>query len=413
MPLKKLVLLLLMLPLASRAAIEILDAKSKEAVSSETYKASEGWHRSDSGLSTYGVAIEFSDTDFLKNVKMSGGAEIITTEEKLVLLLGSNNVVLKDAAGDEKATIRWTPDRTGIIYNRCRTKIFSFRLNKKDESIDFPLAIACELDKSPPRFTISVPEEIEWIDYSVTEVSGKGNRTRVFELPSGNLRSDIVGQFEFKNGDKNFVLPIAIKRLGEDKAKSKGLEFEKSLYIGSSSINYEAATEAFAAQSFLLKFKGLSGYFLNALRFNMQLKNTFNLSEDPKAINLTDIGLGVGYFKNWGGFDAGVVGQYRYLDYLHVSSGGRMQSSQLGVLLASSYRFGSNRVSGEVSMANFGSKVVQSHMNIAIGYAYLMTIRGFPTWLGAEYEMQTVTATDEAGNSRKFDDTSMLISFSF
>lgn len=411
---------------------EVLDLATNRPMNPTHYVARETWMQAESGMTVFGLVIEFMDPRFSEAGVTIQGGEIAappvppkTEPGKPVprpapnrrrFIAGSSRTVIRDASGQARVGIRWIPSRAGAFYQNCQTKIFSFRLDRQAmEQIGFPLAVSCELERNPPQFTISVPDGIEWLDYNLNEVQGKGERSRRFELPSGNLATEKVGFFTFRNGDRVFSFPITVKTLGEDESVGrKGLDFQKSLAVGMASLAY-GGDESVSSSGYLLKFSGLSGAFLKMMKFGVHFKNTFNLDDDPKAITMTDLGVSLGAYSDFGAkSSAGVYGQYRSLDYRHLESNGRLQSSQFGIGLMGHTKLGEqHKILANVSMANLGSKVVKSHLNAALGYSYRLVLGGVETWLGLEYEMQTVQGDSEEGASREFSDNNILVSFEF
>lgn len=396
--------------------VEVKDLLKGQVLPEAGYKAEEGWAPVGPGLSGFGLILDLPGAAFAnKGVRIEGG-ELSRAGEQMRFLIGSTEARIFDGEGVPLYEIRWVPNRKGVIYKDCQTKIFSFRLSQEAQALDFPLAVMCELDKNPPRFTISVLQDVQWMDYELNEMQGKGERNRLFALPSGNLASENVGNFNFVYKDKKHRIPVVVKTLSDQRSPSvsKGLGFSKTLGVGMSSLVY-TGDSSYSASSYLLKFSGWSDVFWSFLRFGVNLKNTFNMADDPKTINLMDLALNLGYVKDFGeNFGLGVYGQYRSLDYRHLESNARLQSSQMGFGVTLTYLLGKNsKFNADISMATLGSKVMQSHMDMVFGYAYRLSSGSTETWLGFQYEIQNAQGLTEAGASRQFGDSNMILTLEF
>ena len=397
---------------AASAKVQVFSADGKELANS-SYTASEAWNILSSEHKVYGVMLKLNDAAIYDQISEVEGGEISKDKSgNPALILGANKSLIKDTAGNILYTVQWTPDRKGIFVDRCKTNIFGLRLGTKAQNPEFPIGVSCNLEENPPRFTVSVPYEVEWVDYTLTEVAGKGERWREFDVPSGNLKDENVGSFTFRYQDKLYTLPVIVKILSEEIQKAQGasqkVQFDKTSGIGMMSSSYSGTTSA-SASSFVLKFSGLTENIFSKVRYGAGFKGSFVTGDDSKSISVMDLGFKLGYYADLSNdYVLGSYLQYRQFNFRHVESEAQVQSTQFGFGFESFYQIApKHKLYFDLNLATLGSKVLKSHTQISLAYKYQVMILGKEAWIGPFFETQSVSATSTDGTSR-FTETSMM-----
>lgn len=340
----------------------------------------------------------------------AAAAPVITEElvntpalaEEIKIVTGAAKTFIQDETGQVVYEIEWKPAQKVLFSRGCPEELFKLREVKK-LAVNFVMGVNCNLSVSPGLVTISLPQEARWNSANMVEVSGKGERYRTFEIPTGNLKGQASGAFRFKHQDQTFTFAVFVKKL-EEKASALSIGFDKTFYFGMAASTLASASASYGSSSFFYEFSGLTDFVWTYLKVGFGFYNSFSMGEDPAAVSSRDSKMTIGYYSNnKTGLNYGVWTGHRNFDVKQDLSSTKFQSSQFAFGADAIYAVNpKNTLIGKFEMASLGSKVVKSHMKISLNYKYKMTVGKTEYVWGGLFETQDMQLATAAGDSRKF-----------
>lgn len=329
------------------------------------------------------------------------------------LVTGSFTTIVKDKEGLDRLRIEWKPEKNVVISQNCPPELFRMQELQNTQTTQ-PIGFYCNFQRSPGLVTISLPQGGRWLSSSLIEISGKGERFRTFEVPVGNLKGEASGNMRMNIGGRSLNYAVFVKKLDE-KAENFFIPFEKTVAFGMISNSLATTSESFSSSSFFYEFNGLTDHIFKYFKIGLGFATSFAMSEDPKDISSRDSTVSFGYYSgNSSDLVWGVWMGHRNFDYKQDFSMTKFQSSQFGLGLNAKYTFSKlNTLIGYVEMANFGSKVVSSHMKFGLHYKRVLNFSKTRTTIGAMYEAQTMSVQTSTGDNRDLASSKMGLSLDF
>lgn len=333
--------------------------------------------------------------------------------DEVRIVTGAQKTLIQDATGKTIYEIEWLPQQKIIHARNCPAQLFSLKEVKGLVS-GFTIGVSCNFSVTPGLVTISVPKEVRWISTNLIEISGKGERFRTFEIPTGNLKGQASGAFRIKSSEQTLTYAVFVKKL-EDKASALSIGFDKTLSMGMSSSSLSSDTASYSSSSFYYEFSGLTDYIYTYFKLGFGFFNTFAMSEDVSLISSRDSKVTLGYYSNnKSGFNYGIWLGHRNFDVKQDISSTKFQSSQFGFGGDVIYVINpANVVVGHFEMASLGSKVVKSHMKIGGTYKRRFIFGKTELNIGGLFQMQDMQMATAAGDSRKYGLTKFGVSLDF
>lgn len=322
--------------------------------------------------------------------------------DEIRIVTGAGKTYIQDEAGQVAYEIEWKPAQKTLMSRGCPEELFKLK-EVKNVPVTFPMGINCNFSVSPGLVTISLPQEARWNSANIVEVSGKGERYRTFEIPTGNLKGQASGAFRFKHQDQTLTFAVFVKKL-EEKASALSIGFDKTFYFGMASSALAAESTSFSSSSFFYEFAGLTDFIWTYFKVGFGFYNSFSTGEDPAVVSSRDSKMTFGYYSNnKTAFNYGVWTGHRNFDVKQDLSSTKFQSSQFAFGADAIYAINpKSTVIGKFEMASLGSKVVKSHMKISLNYKYKMTVGKTEYVWGGLFETQDMQLATAAGASRKF-----------
>ncbi len=322
--------------------------------------------------------------------------------DEIRIVTGAGKTFIQDDAGQVLYEIEWKPEQKVLMSRNCPEELFKLK-EVKNLPVTFPMGINCNFSVSPGLVTISLPQEARWNSANIVEVSGKGERYRTFEIPTGNLKGQASGAFRFKHQDQTLTFAVFVKKL-EEKAAALSIGFDKTVYFGMASAALASESASYSSSSFFYEFSGLTDFVWTSFKVGFGFYNSFSTGEDPAVVSSRDSKMTFGYYSNnKAAFNYGVWTGHRNFDVKQDLSSTKFQSSQFAFGADAIYTVNpKSTVIAKFEMASLGSKVVKSHMKIGLNYKYKMTVGKTEYVIGGLFETQDMQLATAAGSSRKF-----------
>lgn len=325
---------------------------------------------------------------------------VLADEVKIVT--GATKTFIQDETGQVVYEIEWKPAQKVLFSRGCPEELFKLR-ETKNLPVNFAMGVNCNFSVSPGLVTISLPQEARWNSSNLVEVSGKGERYRTFEIPTGNLKGQASGAFRFKHADQTLTFAVFVKKL-EEKASALSIGFDKTFYFGMAASTLASDSAGYSSSSFYYEFQGLTDFIWSYFKVGFGFYNSFSMGEDPASVSSRDSKMTLGYYSNnKTAFNYGVWTGHANFDVKQDLSSTKFQSSQFAFGADAIYAINpKNTIIGKFTMASLGSKVVKSHMKIGAYYKYKMIIGKTEYVWGGLFETQDMQLATAAGDSRKF-----------
>ncbi|NDD92947.1 hypothetical protein EBZ37_12790, partial [bacterium] len=250
-------------------SFELLDPRSGESISDSPFEAKEGFADTNLGAKIYGLILtlktESLDPKQSPTYSIEGGEVFDLPGGRKAYVLGSTEGTIFNASKSPVLKVKWTPEQSGIIYDGCQRNLFQASMGKNRGSQDspvgpapFPIAISCNLEVSPALLMVSVPAQTQWDQSTLTEIAGKGQRWRLFQLPSAGSSNTQIGKLVFRNDKKLWTVGLNLNKLTEQASRALLPRTEKQISLGYAMTNLGGDAGSFSSSDFVFRFEGLS-----------------------------------------------------------------------------------------------------------------------------------------------------------
>ena len=325
--------------------------------------------------------------------------------------------IFKNAAGDEKVldyNYNPTPQDFGIQNSRCAEFNLNLSTNKK-LPLGTILAFSCEKVDNRIILTVSTMGTVEVNSSSLSELDGKGETWRAFDLGTLKAEATTVLELVFSKGKEEFGVKVLSKKI-ENKPSETEADLDKKRQIITagflySMINLSIVSNYSDASTGL--FVGFSSkpLFYN-LKFDVEFKQGF-AADNPKAISMSDLKMGIKREFEIGSKKFLIAPRLTFINskYSQVLSGLDINLISFGAGLGFNYLF-SNREKLEFNFQTIlsGSEAVSATNTMQIKFNYIL-FGSYNLNLGAE--VQNLTGKSARGNVIKVDHTSILLGLGF
>lgn len=401
----------------AQASVEFRDPRTDAKITDGSYIGEEGFVETQYGVRAYGLIIRARNADLSKKDWTLKGGDVFQVGQTKNFLVGSHEAFLLDESKKPILKILWIPEKKGMSYDQCPQAILSAKMVKTEASTPFPIGVGCNVETNPPRIMVSVPSSVEWEEHGFQEMAGKGERWRVFDLPSGNLKNDQVGWMVFRAMQKLWRVSLHVKTLTP--ATGRSLGFDKSFSLGFGSASLTASGQSYSSSDLMIRFEGATEPLLNFLKLGVFMKFNTGFSSSLALIFGKDVGMSAGYFRpyadgekrlfSWGGF-----AEYRSIDYKHQTTNFSLQASMFSAGASAEFMPSPRHKFRAVGrMGNFGSNVVSAYTQMQGGYQMRMSLFGVNTWVGGTVIIQNLSATNSSGEERSLAENQFLLTIDF
>lgn len=359
------------------------------------------------------VTIPFNDNSKARSIK--GNAIVFKPEwqkspGQAVIGLGAINTELTIESENNKSfsyKIKLQLKSPKIIESGC--KKLGITVSKNDlAKLPIFMGVQCEKNKKQELVHISVPEEIAWESTSIFEISGKGERWKMYDLSQIGTSSQGTTPFYFKRKDKNYTLEL--KRNIDKGKKQIIIKEEKKLFklsvgAGVAQLSYTTPS-ASAASTAPLLYTDITTepYFMNivaatSLLFAMPLTG-------QQHYNFT---FGTGPRFLFGKSQFSILGEYVALGQEESETATSFSHSQMGLGLRYSTPMGAkSQLTLYLNYNGLGGD--STHMGMRIHYESLLQKGAWGVLFS--YNMQSATSAI-SGNSSDFSQILALGTYSF
>lgn len=371
------------------------------------FNLEEGFVDTNYGSKVWGLSLKFKDKSWqAKKMKLKGG-EVYSTSIGATYVIGSENSMLLSEAGVVLYRIRWVPDLVGVQYDGCESRHLSMNPNKI--LLKFPIGVSCNLRMLQPQVIISTVQSIDWYDYTLEEIEGKGERWRLFNLPSGNLNNVEIGKFVFKDKEQMITLPLQISKLKfNDGADSitKTLYIDKVVGFEYESSSLTTPTAGYSSPHFAVVLKAETEKIYRNFNLGFSSRIPFGLSQSIDTLVSQKAALSSAYLgqdadgvrKN---YQWGLGVNYQAVNYYHKTSSFSVQSSLVGVELKNKYVRGKHKYNLDFQMNNIGSNVFSAYNDIDFSYSRPTQLYGVLCRWGLNLRMSDIMVKGESGEANK------------
>jgi hypothetical protein len=401
----------------ANAKYEVFQMPQNSLSTDFPFTLDEGFADTNYGSKVWGLVLKFKDKAWnTKKMKLKGG-DVFSTALGVTFVIGAENSMLLSEAGVVLYRIRWTPDLQGVQYDGCENKHLS--LNPNNLVLKFPIGVSCNLRSFQPQVIISTIQSIEWYDYTLEEIEGKGERWKLFNLPSGNLNNTEIGKFVFKSKDKDkdknkdveqlIQLPLQISKLKfNDGADSitKTLYMDKIVGFEYESSSLTTPTAGYSSPHFAVVLKAETEKVYRNFNLGFASRIPFGLSQSmdtlvsqKTALSSTYLGQDAdGVRKN---YQWGLGLNYQAVNYYHKTSNFSVQASLIGVELKNKYVRGKHKYNLDLQMNNIGSNVFSAYNDIDFSYSRPTQLYGVLCRWGLNMRMSDIMVKGESGEANK------------
>ncbi|MBU6376192.1 MAG: hypothetical protein KGQ59_09370 [Bdellovibrionales bacterium] len=413
------------------SSFELLDPRSGDALSDSPFDAKEGFAETGIGAKVYGLILtlktENPDPKQNPTFSIEGGEVFDLPGGKKGYVIGASEATVMNASKSPVVKVKWTPEQSGIVYDGCQRNIFQASMGKSRGSTEtavgpapFPIAISCNLESSPAVVMVSVPSQIQWDQTTLQEISGKGQRWRLYQLPSAGTSNTQIGKLVFRSDKRLWTVGLNLNKLSEQASRALLPSTEKQISIGYTMAKLGGDAGNFSSSDFVFRFEGLSEPLLGRMKLGLLVNMNFGLSSDPNLIFGKDIGVNFGYYfgllsqGDRAPFSGGLFAELRSTDFKHAPSSFSVQATYFDFGLESRWRLSpKHRLSLTGRFGNFGSAVLKSQMGVQLGYSYIGKLFGRPLAWGPSFLLQNLSVTEASGAKRTLGSNLFLLTFEF
>lgn len=364
-----------------------------------------------------------------KNLELTykdNGLDLVSDKDRSYVIIGTEKGRMEFKTSDgqiKKYVFQWQPISSKIIYNRCgkgAPKLQNENLNNPSPLL---IGLSCRIENKSLFLTVSSLSSTEWLETTMFESAGKGERWRDYQVPGWTANGGTIAEFKFNSAGQiykfQYVAPQSEEAKKKDEItkekKSINQNFENSILFGQSSLGLDADTINATDSQLLLGYNFLSPRFLNQFRFGGFFSTTLQTTQKDEALSFLETFIHADYIYSINEVvDASIGVGYQYADFQQKSSAARMQNSQPGVILGIDYLLTSeNRLSLQLYKSTFSSPTIKNNLSYQFDYKRKLEIMNQQIWLGVFFKSQSFDAVNNSGSSRQFKENPMGLSLSF
>lgn len=403
----------------TEAKVSVFKLPENQSTTSYPFNAEEGFAELQGRGKIWGLKLVPHGELALSSVQVKGGTIIPGDGNKRIILVGAREAVIQNEKGVGLYRVQWVPEASGLKVDGCDSKIFSLSLSQLP--MGFPLSLSCQFETPVPTFLVSVPEDVQWEEFTFDERAGKGERWRQFNIPALGLEDRMAGYFVFSYNGESQKVSVNISKLKKGDFDEKGkkvVPIKKAVGVLFNQTELKLESESYHSSNLSMTLAAQTEELVPNWRMGFSTELPLGITQDNNLIARQRTNLHIGYEGNvklsersqW---NWAVLGYYQALNYSHVPSSFTMQATTLGFGLENQWVMGAGRsLLLKMDMYNLGSKLFQKFSELVLLYRQNLQLYNYDWVLLVGLQNVQVDSVSKS-KSRTLGTNSIVIGFEF
>ncbi|HAR43825.1 MAG TPA: hypothetical protein DCS07_14520 [Bdellovibrionales bacterium] len=370
-------------------------------------QATEGFMSIRGGVRVYGAYVRIQNAALRNGAVLSvehGAGQI--KDGILHLQLGAylTKVEWKSAGGrSHNLTLKWNPERKGVLRDGCDERSPVVTLGDWRSSLNFPIGESCSTRNGLPSVTLSLPGEAEWIESSLFEADGKGERWHLYSIPASVAEGGVIGSISIALRSQKIQLNLVAPKTNVGEYRVKSETFDNALSVGTLGINLSANQITASDSKMFMRYSLLSPNVTGPLRLGLFYQAGAATGGRDSAIEYSEAGFKVLAEFIYAKFDLRAGLLLDFVNFTQSTNATKLQSAQVGPELSLRSRFWRDyRIKAEFSTVFLGASVVSSQSTLYGGVSRRIGFFGKDAWAGLMMGMESFNVKSSNGSTGNF-----------